>query len=107
MSSSARTLERSGPKLTGRAAALLVTVAVLAMLALVPARQWFAQRGQIAELERRAVQLQAQNAELQRQIERLNDPAELERLARECLGLVGPDEVALVVPDSRPGRADC
>jgi len=105
MSQVTRALSREGPRLTGRAAALLVVVAVLALLALVPARQVLGQRSQIDELERRAAQLGSQNAELRGEISRLNDPAELERLARGCLGMVMPGETALVVPDAPP--ADC
>ena len=107
MSQATRTLERTGPKLTGRAAALLVAVALLVMLAVVPARQFLEQRGRIAELERRASEIQAENAELRAQIAELSDPLELERLARECLGLVAPGETALIVSGSASRRADC
>ena len=107
MSQATRTLERTGPKLTGRAAALLVAVALLVMLALVPARQFLEQRGQISELERRTAELERTNAGLRAEIDRLNDPSELERIARECLGMVAPGEVALVVPGAHPARADC
>jgi cell division protein FtsB len=105
VSSVSRTLERDGPKLTGRAAALLVTMGLLVILALAPVRQYLDQRSRIAELERRTVELEQQNAELQATIIELNDPAELERRARECLGMVAPGETALVVPG--PARADC
>jgi cell division protein FtsB len=92
------TIERDRPRLTGRAAALLVVVVLLALLALVPARQFVAQRQQIAELEGRAARLEQQNGMLRAQIARLHDPAELERRARACLGMVRPGEVALVTP---------
>lgn len=106
MSAGTRTLPRDRPRLTARAAALLVVVAILALLTLVPARQFLAQRGQIAELEAQATQLEQQNDALQREIARLKDPAELERLARECLGMVRPGEIALVTPDV-PSSSDC
>lgn len=102
-----RTIPRDRPKLTGRAAALLVVVTLLGMLALVPGRAFLDQRGQIAELERRTVELEAQNDDLRLEISRLHDPAEIERLARACLGLVGPGETALVLPDSGPAASDC
>jgi cell division protein FtsL len=102
-----RSLSREGPRLTARAAVLLVAVAVLAILAVVPARQVLDQRNQIAELERRATQLESQNAKLRQQVTRLHDPAELEKLARECLGMVDPGETALVVPGSNADRTDC
>jgi cell division protein FtsB len=107
VSSASRTIERDGPKLTGRAAALLVTMGLLVMLALAPVRQFLDQRAQIADLERRTIELERQNAELRTTIYDLNDPAELERLARECLGMVSPGETALVIPDSRSANADC
>jgi cell division protein FtsB len=107
VSSASRTIERDGPKLTGRAAALLITMGVLVMLALVPARTFFDQRGRIAELERHTAVLEQDNARLTATIARLNDPAELERLARECLGMVAPGETALIVPGSERGPSDC
>jgi cell division protein FtsL len=106
VSASTRTLERDRPRLTGRAAALLVAVALLALLALVPARQYLDQRGRIAELERQAAQLEQQNRSLRSQIAALHEPAELERLARECLGMVRPGEIALVVPGGSAAN-DC
>jgi cell division protein FtsB len=102
-----RTIPRDGPKLTGRAGALLVAVTLLAMLALVPIRTFLDQRGQIAELERHAVALQLQNTLLRQDIGKLRDPVELERLARECLGMVAPGETALIVPGAADDRADC
>ena len=107
MSLSTGTLERSGPKLTGRAALLLVLVASLLLLAVVPARTFLDQRGRIFELERRAAELEAENEALSSEVARLHDPAELERLARECLGMVAPGEIALVVPGAASARANC
>lgn len=107
MSSGTRTLERSRPRLTGRAAALLVIVAVLLLLALVPARRYMGQRSRIAELDRLAARLEQQNADLRAQIAELRDPVELERLARECLGMVKPGEILLVTPGSGRAGADC
>jgi len=107
VSSSTRTLDRDRPRLTGRAAALLLVVTLLGMLALVPMRQLLDQRGQIAELERHTAELEAQNDELRLEISRLHDPAEIERLARACLGMVGPGETALVVPGSGERPSGC
>jgi cell division protein FtsB len=101
------TIPRDRPRLTGRAGALLVAVTLLAMLALAPIRTFLDQRARIAELERRSVALQVQNALLRRDIGKLRDPVELERLARECLGMVAPGETALIVPGAGDDRADC
>ena len=48
-------------------------------------------------------------AELERRIADLNDPSTLERLARECLGMVNPGEIAFVpIPKGRaPTLPDC
>ena len=100
-----RRLERNLPRLTGRAAMLLVAVAFLLLMAVVPARQYLEQRGRIADLERRTAELQEANADLRAEVERLHDPAELERLARECLGMVAPGEVAFVTPGQAPSKA--
>ena len=100
-------LERDRPKLTGRAAGLLVVLTILVVMAMVPARQYLDQRARIGALERQTTELEAQNAELSGQVARLHDPAELERLARACLGMVGPGEVALVIPGRAPGASDC
>ena len=102
-----KTIPRDRPRLTGRAGALLVAVALLAMLALVPLRSFLEQRSHIADLERDRLALQMQNALLRRDISNLHDPAELERLARECLGMVGPGETALIVPGAAGDRSDC
>jgi cell division protein FtsB len=100
-------IERDGPKLTGRAAGLLVLLTLLVMLAIVPAGQFLEQRARIGDLEHRAAELEERNADLRQGIGRLDDPAELERLARGCLGMVGPGEIALVVPGAPPDHADC
>ena len=107
MSAGTRTLERDRPRLTGRAAGLMVVVALLGVLALVPARQYIEQAGRIDQLERRAAQLERQNDALMTEIATLHEPAELERLARECLGMVRPGEIALVTPGDGAAATDC
>ncbi|MGH2635066.1 MAG: FtsB family cell division protein [Actinomycetota bacterium] len=107
MSQGTRAISHDGPKLTGRAAGLLVILTLLVVLALVPARQFLEQRGRISDLERRTAELVELNAGLRQRIAMLDDPSELERIARECLGMVAPGEIALVVPGSQPERADC
>jgi cell division protein FtsL len=99
-------LERDRPRLTGRAAALLVAVSVLVVMAVVPARQLLEQRGRIAEVDRQAAALEAENDELRREISALHDPVHLERLARACLGMVASGEVAFVIA-GKPAANDC
>jgi cell division protein FtsB len=100
---------RRGPRLTGRAAGLLALVLVLAMSLVVPLRQYATQRSRVAELAAKVDALSRANARLERRITQLRDPAYLERLARECLGMVKPGEIAFVtVPEqgerSAPGH---
>ena len=89
------------------AAALLVAVTILAVMAIVPIGRYLDQSAAIADIERRAAELGSQNAELRAEISRLHDPTELEKLARECLGMVGPGEVAFVTPGGRTLLPDC
>jgi len=100
-------LERDRPRLTGRAAALLVAVAILAAMAILPIGRYLDQRTAIAEIERRAAELEAQNADLRAEIAQLHDPTELEELARSCLGMVGPGEVAFVIPGRTADPSEC
>jgi cell division protein FtsB len=72
-------------------------VAVLLLsLAVAPFRMLMQQRGELGDLQRQTAQLERENAGLQTKIERFNDPSYLERLARECLGMVSPGEIAFV-----------
>jgi cell division protein FtsB len=100
-------LERRRPRLTGRAAVLLIAIALLVVMALVPIGRYMEQRAAIADLERRTARLEARNADLRAEISTLHDPAQLERLARECLGMVAPGEVAFVMPGEEPSRPHC
>jgi cell division protein FtsB len=100
-------LERTRPRLTGRAAALLIAIALLVVMALVPIGRYLEQRAAIADLERRTAQLEDRNADLRAEIATLHDPAELEKLARGCLGMVAPGEVAFVTPGDQQSRSDC
>jgi cell division protein FtsB len=100
VSSRPRTLDRDRPRLTARAGALVVIVTLLGVLAVVPARAYLDQRARIAALELQAERLETQNAALSDSIAKLQDPAELERLARECLGMVKPGEIAFITQDT-------
>lgn len=62
-------------------------------------RDLHALREQRTRLSERVAELEAENARLATQIERLEkDPAYLERLARERLGMIRADEWVVVVP---------
>ena len=98
--------EASAPRarFTARAVILGAVVLVLGIAASVPVRQFVEQRTQIGELEQQVEELAADRERLRQEIERLRDPQYLERLARECLGMVRPGEIAFVVPDEQ-GRS--
>jgi cell division protein FtsB len=92
-------------RLTPRAAILAVVVMVLLLYTMVPLRSYLEQRTRLAELQRQSQVLQQQQADLLRQIAQLQDPNYLQRIARECLGLVRPGEIAFViVPKTEPAN---
>jgi cell division protein FtsL len=87
-------------RLTPRAAILAVIVAALLLYLVVPLRAYVAQRDRLNQLEHQAQVLEEENAQLQREVDRLNDPAYIERLARECLQMSRPGEIPFVaVPE--------
>lgn len=96
-------------RLTPRAAVLVVVVSALLLYLVVPLRSYVAQRDRLAQLEEQAQALERQNSALENEILRLNDLEYLERIARECLGMVRPGEIAfVVVPKSGVAtRPDC
>jgi len=96
-------------RLTPRASILVVAIFLVCVFAVAPMRAYLVQRTELQGLQRQADQLQQQNTELERRIADLNDPSTLERLARECLGMVKPGEIAFVpIPKGRaPTPPDC
>jgi cell division protein FtsB len=88
---------RRRTRLTGRATILLAVLAGILFLSIAPARMYVEQRAELAELERQAAELASRNQRLSDRAERLRDADFLERLARQCLGMVRPGEVAFVV----------
>jgi cell division protein FtsL len=92
-------------RFTPRAAILALVLTALLMSMAVPLRTYLQQRARVADLRHQTQLLQQENAQLQRQIQQLNDPAYVERIARECLGMVRPGEIGfIVVPRSGPPR---
>ena len=96
-------------RVSGRAIVLLFLVCVVMLLGIAPMRGYLDERGQLADLRRQATQLEAANAKLQARISLLSDATYLERLARECLGMVRPGETAFVIVPKHGGPAppDC
>ena len=107
---------RARMRITPRAAVLLILIAGLLFALVVPLRTYMAQRAQLGKLQRQEQVLQQQNAALQVQVQQLHDPAYLEQLARQCLGMVRPGEIGFTLapkggPSTTPapptGRAIC
>jgi cell division protein FtsB len=79
----------------GTLALALVIVAFLASA--IPFRQIIDQQNHLEEAEARLAALEIENGLLAAEVEALNTPAEIERMAREKLGYVMPGETAFVV----------
>jgi cell division protein FtsL len=96
-------------QLTPRAAMLALVVTALLFYLVVPVRAYVTQRQRLDRLQQQTQLLQQQNARLARQVEQLHDPAYIERIARECLGMVKKGEIGfIVVPKNGPPQpADC
>ena len=99
--------ERPRRRASLRAAVLVGLVVLVGVLfvGVFPTRTYLAQRGDLADTERRLEVLASQNRELAERAARLNTDAEIERLAREQYNLVRPGEEAFAIlpaPSRRP-----
>lgn len=93
-----RAVLRTLVRLAGPLAIVVVTCGVL-FLGVFPTRTYLDQRDAIATAEAQLSELEATNAELQRQVETLQSDDEIERIAREEYGLARPgEEVYRVLP---------
>lgn len=82
---------------------VVVALAILAVATTRSVRHLEAQRAEERHLEEALADTERQVEELRRRIRRLReDPATLERLAREEMGLVRPGEVVVIFPKSAP-----
>ncbi len=75
-------------------------VALAAATNVLPLRQIVEQRQEVASAEAELAALLGENSALERRVEALSTPTEVERLAREQLGYVRPGETAFVVVES-------
>ncbi|MGH2738928.1 MAG: FtsB family cell division protein [Actinomycetota bacterium] len=102
-------LPRKALRLSRRSAWLAAIVLVLAALTVFPLRQYFEQQAQVDTLRHELQLLTEQRRELEGELQRLEDPAYLEQLARECLGMVLPGEIAFVAvrEDGEPAETPC
>jgi cell division protein FtsB len=82
---------------TRRAAILALVVCALALTVVVPLRNYVAQRQELAAVTAQQEALAAEVDQLNRERERLANPAEIAAQARSRLGYVRPGEVPYVV----------
>lgn len=85
-----------------RGAVILTLIIVLVMSALYPVRQYITQKSNVRALIAEQGELTARIAELRHQQGLLLSDDEIERIARENLGMVRPGEVSFaILPDGR------
>lgn len=84
-------------RLTARATVLVTLIVGVLLLSVAPAQMYFEQQAELARFERQAAALAQKNDALAARAEQLRDRAFLERLARQCLGMVKRGEIAFVV----------
>jgi cell division protein FtsB len=77
---------------------LAAIVLVLGMAAFGPVRNFLAQRDEINRLEQQVADLRTDRTRLERELERIRDPEYVEQIARRCLGMVRPGEIAFTNP---------
>jgi cell division protein FtsB len=88
--------------LTPRGAVLLLVMFALAATAVYPLRQYVSQQHRIERLVAKQQALAAENARLEVERRRLQDPAYVQQLAKRDYHLVAPGEEAWVVTDTPP-----
>ena len=94
-------LLRSIAKVTARALVGLVILAVF-VFGVFPTGSYVEQRSELHDAERELAELQAENADLESRVDRLESDAEIERVAREDFGMGEPGEESyLILP---PGK---
>lgn len=88
---------------TPRGAIFVLLVTAMLFYLVVPLRTYVSQRDRLHQLEQQERDLQRTNSSLQQRVQQLNDPSYVERVARECLHMARPGEIAFVlVPASGP-----
>jgi cell division protein FtsB len=82
-----------------------LVILMIGAMAIEPTRQLIDQRRRISGMESELGRIERSNERLEKRIARLNDPDYLEAEARRQIGLVRPNETAvLVVPPSRAAQ---
>ena len=96
------------PRFTGRAAILILVVAVLTVSYASSLRAYLQQRSHIADLKAQIAERSASIDDLEREKRRWNDPAFVQAQARERFGYLMPGETSYVVlgEDGKPLESD-
>jgi cell division protein FtsB len=96
------------PRFTGRAAILVLVVAVLTVSYASSLRAYLQQRAHIADLKAQIAERSASIDDLEREKRRWNDPAYVQAQARERFGYLMPGETSYVVlgEDGKPLESD-
>ena len=89
-----------------RGAVIGTLIVVLMLSALYPIRQYFSQKTQLVNLTAEEAQLAQRIEQLTEVKSRLLTDDEIERIAREELGMVRPGEVAFAVVPGGESRSD-
>jgi len=85
------------------ALASCLAAAVLVGLAIVPVRTWLVQQEKMDEARNDVARIQAEVADLERQLDQLQTDAEIERRARQDFDLVFPGEESYrILPEAQP-----
>ena len=94
-------------RFTSRAAVLAVVICAIALSLAYPVREYIAQSRQIDQLQAQRQMMLAQLRTLERQQQRLNDPAYVEQLARDRLHfcMTGQTCYVIIGAGSRHGSA--
>jgi cell division protein FtsB len=94
------------PRRVQRLVWVVAAVAAAVVIAGAPARQWWSQRGEINQAEEELRQLSEDNEALEARLDRMQDPQEVERVARDELGMVREGEESYsILPPATAGVA--
>ncbi len=95
---------RSGRRASWFAVLLIVALAIT-LAGVFPFRQIIAQERQVTDTQAQLDALISENERLEEEVVLLQTPAEIERLAREDLGLVRPGETGYTIEEVTPDPA--
>ena len=76
---------------------IMLGIVLVAAVDVFPVRQLIALNGEAADLRLQLAEIREENAQLEREVELLHSPTEIERIARADFGYVNPGETSYVV----------